>query len=486
MEPLESLPRGGGFLYEAVAEKVSRLVEAGTFRPGQRIPSVRGLGRQLGVSLSTVLEAYALLEDRGIVEARPQSGYYVRGRPLRRPPEPEISAPAMRPTGVSVAELVMMVLRDAGNPDLLQLGAAIPSPDLLPIDKLNRALGAAARRHRIASVSYEMPPGSRALRVQVARRALEAGCAVSPEEVVITSGCQEAITLALRALCEPGDTVAVESPTYYNFLQAAEVLGLKVLEIPTHPRDGLSIEALSFALDHSPVRACVAMPNFNNPLGALMPDERKCELVALLARRGIPLIEDDIHGELSHSGERPRAAKAFDREGLVVLCSSVSKTLAPGYRVGWTLAGRFQKRIEHLKAVSNLATPTLPQLAVAEFLANGGYDRHLRRVRRVYARRMASMADAVARHFPPGTRLTRPAGAFALWVELPPGTDALVLYEKALAAGITVAPGPIFSPTQRYRNFLRLNAGYWIEGMEGAVETLGRLARECVEGRAAV
>jgi DNA-binding transcriptional MocR family regulator len=469
---------GRGCLYQSVAEEISRLIDQGMFRPGQRIPSVRALSRQLGVSVATVLEAYGLLEDRGSVEARPQSGYYVRSRSRARPAEPDISAPAMSPTAVSMGELVMMVLRDASNPDLVPLGATIPGPDLLPTDRLNRILSAVARRKGAQGASYAMPPGCEALRVQFARRALEAGCTLAPDDIVTTSGCQEAIVLSLQATCRPGDTVAVESPTYYNFLQAIEVLGLRALEIPTHPREGLSLDALRYALEQTPIHACLAIPNFNNPLGGSMPEEKKRELVELLAGHEIPLIEDDIHGELGFAEERPRAAKAFDRKGLVMLCGSVSKTLAPGYRVGWVAAGRFQKQVEHLKAVHNLATATLPQLAVAEFLANGGYDRHLRRLRKAAARQMEWLSRAVARHFPEGTKMTRPQGGLGLWVELPPGIDALVLYERALRAGITIAPGPLFSPKQRYRNFVRLNAGHWSDRTEKAVKVLGGLAAQ--------
>lgn len=469
-------PAAEPVLYRAVARDLARLIEQGTFRPGQRIPSVRALRRQLGVSVSTVVEAYALLEERGLVEARPQSGYYVRVRPAARLAEPGPSRPPMSPTRVSVAELVMMVLRDTGNPDLLQLGATVPHPSLLPTEELHRALARVARRHPTLGSAYHMPLGCEALRAQLARRALEAGCSLSPDDIVVTSGCQEAITLSLRAICRPGDAVAVESPTYYNYLQAAEVLGLRVVEIPTDPRDGLSLEALRFALDQGPLAACLTIPNFNNPLGACMPDERKRELVELLAEREVPLIEDDIHGDLGFARERPKAAKAFDRKGLVVLCSSFSKTLSPGLRVGWVAAGRFQAAVEHLKVVSNLATATLPQLAAAEFLAEGRYERHLRRLRAVSERNMEALSRAVAKHFPPQTRMTRPRGGFALWVELPEGTDVLELYGKARRRGITVAPGPIFSAAQRYRHFLRLNAGHWSDRTEEAVATLGALA----------
>ncbi|BDV41098.1 GntR family transcriptional regulator [Geotalea uraniireducens] len=463
-------------LYETVASRIAQSITEGTFRPGDKIPSVRTLSRQFQVSLTTVLEAYTLLEDRGLIDARPQSGYYVRARFPVVTPEPGISAPQLSPTGVSTGELAMLVLRDTRNPDLVPLGAAIPNPALLPVERLNRMLATESRRHGIASVSYEIPPGCEKLRVQIAQRMLTAGCAVSPDRLVTTSGCVEAVVLSLRAICRPGDTVAVESPVYYNFLQAIDLLDLRALEIPSHPRHGMSLDALRYALDHNPIRACMVIANFNNPLGSLMPDEYKKELVELLVARDIPLIEDDIYGDLSFAPNRPRMAKAYDRSGMVLLCSSFSKTLAPGYRVGWVAPGRFQTEIERLKGITNIATSTPPQLAVAEFLANGGYDHHVRRIRRVYARQMVQMAEAVGRTFPAGTRVTRPEGGFVLWVECPPTVDSLLLYEQALRAGITIAPGPIFSATGKYRNCIRLNAAYWDERVENAISTLGQLA----------
>jgi len=465
-------------LYEQVADHIARLIEQGTFRPGDRIPSVRQLSRQQQVSVSTVLQAYFLLEDRGLIEARPQSGYFVRTRLATALPEPDISSPEPDPTRVSVRELVMMVLHDTLNPNLIQLGAAVPNPELLPTDRLNRILASLARRSGDQGNLYDIPPGCEALRVQIARRAVASGCSLAPADLVTTAGCIEAVDLCLRATCRPGDTVAIESPIYFGILQSMEALGLRALEIPTHPRDGISLEALGFAIEHTPVRACLVISNFNNPLGSCIPDEHKKELVGLLARHDIPLIESDILGEIYFSEQRPSVAKAYDRKGLVMLCSSFSKDMAPGYRVGWVAPGRFKASVEWLKYTSNVATAILPQLAVAQFLDSGGYDHHLRRIRRAYARNVALMSQAVMRFFPAGTRVTRPGGGFVLWVQLPDSVDSLELYKLALKSGVTLTPGHIFSATQQYRNFIRLNAAYWSDAAEGAMQRLGELILE--------
>ncbi len=461
--------------YEQVAGQIARLIREGTLRPGDRVPSVRQLSRRESVSISTVLEAYRRLEGDGWIEARPQSGYFVCARVTEQPAEPDASTPVVDPTQVSTAELSMRVLRDTQNPDLVQLAATVPDPALLPVERLNRLLGNLARDLGPEGVCYDVPPGCRELRVQVARRMVEAGCELKPEEIVTTFGCQEAIVLCLRAVCRPGDTVAIESPIYYGILQAIESLGLRALELPTHPRHGISLDALRYALDQHPVHACL-ISNINNPVGSCMPDEARRELVRLLSSREIPLIEDDIYGDLAYESPRPRVAKAYDREGWVLLCSSFSKTLAPGYRVGWVAPGRFFGAVEHLKFFNSLSTATLPQRAIAEFLKSEGYERYLRKVRRTYAQQVALMAQMVGRHFPAGTRVTRPAGGFILWVELPAHLDSFHLYQQALRAGITFAPGPIFSPKGGYRNYLRLNAATWSPKVEQAVATLGALA----------
>lgn len=473
-------------LYEEIAATIGGMIEKGTYRPGERIPSIRALSRQMRVSVNTVMEAYAHLENRGMVEARPQSGYYVRsllpepqGQPVKKR-----ATEYLPPSEVALGDIPLRVMRNLANSALLPLGRGIPNPDLLPIDKLNRMLAAEARRFRIQSVSYSGAQGSKRLRAQIARRSLDSGCSLSPDDIVITSGCVEAVTLALQATCRPGDTVAIGSPVFYTFLNSIQWMGLKVLEIPSTPEEGMNLEVLGYALRHTPIHACLIIANFNNPLGSLMPDGKKRELVTLLAKHDIPLIEDDVYGDLSFGPVRPSSTKAYDQKGLVLYCSSFSKTLAPGYRIGWIAPGRFQQRVEHLKALFNIATATPTQLAIAEFLANGGYDHHLRALRRVYTRQVAQARDAIGRYFPQGTRVSRPDGGFVLWVEMPESVDALALHEEALQKGISIAPGTIFSTGDRFGNCIRVNAAFWSERIEQALETVGGLAEALAKGSA--
>ncbi|BCS55151.1 GntR family transcriptional regulator [Geobacter sp. SVR] len=366
-------------------------------------------------------------------------------------------------------------MRNIADPSLVPLGGGIPNADLLPIDKLNRMLASESKRFPLQSISYPPAQGHKRLRTLIARRSLNSGCSLAPDDVVITSGCVEAMNLALQAVYRPGDTVAVGSPVYPTFLKSIQWMGLKVLEIPSNG-EGLNLEVLNYAIRHNQVSACITITNFNNPLGSLMPDEKKRELVMLLAKHDIPLIEDDVYGDLAYGPSRPASAKAFDEKGLVLYCSSFSKTLAPGYRIGWIAPGRFREKVAQLKALLNVASSSPTQLAVAEFLTNGGYDHHLRKIRRVYARQTGQVREAVGRYFPLGTRVSRPEGGYILWVELPEDLDSFRLYQAGLQEGIGIAPGTIFTLGDQYKNCFRLNAACWSERIELALETLGGIA----------
>jgi len=464
--------------YQELAERLTDLIRHGTYPPGERIPSVRQMSQQQRLSISTVLQSYSLLESRGLIEARPQSGYYVSSRIGQRLPEPETSSPHADPSHVSLHELVMMLMQDSSNPNLVQLGAALPHLDALLLQKINRIMTNIIREKGIDAHEYQFPPGLEALRVQIAQRAVNAGCSLSPNDILITAGGIEAIDLCLHAVCRPGDIVAIESPSYFGTLQILEVHGLRALEIPTHPREGLSLDALKFAIEHNPIRAVMVIANFNNPLGSRMPDEKKKELVELLARHEIPLIENDVMGEMYFGEKRPMVCKAFDTKGLVMLLSCFSKDISPGLRIGWVASGRYRSEVEWLKFTLSPSSPTLSQMAIAEFLESGGYDQHLRRIRREYARNVSLMSDAVMRYFPEGTRLTRPSGGFVLWIQLPENVDSLKLYELALQNGITLAPGHVFSATYQFSNFIRLNAATFNYSTERAIERLGGMIRE--------
>jgi DNA-binding transcriptional MocR family regulator len=465
-------------LYEKFAHELEERILAGTFPEGGRVPALRESAAQRGLSLSTVLQAYRLLETRGIIEARPQSGYYVKFRPRKVSLGPEPAPSPEDPMHVSIDELSMRLVRDKHDPDFAQFGAASPDPELLPTARLNRILAELAREGRFSEDASTMPEGCEELRVQVAQRAFGNGCEVGPDDIVVTAGCSEAMSLCLQAVCSPGDTVAIESPTYFGVLLILEALHLKALEIPTNPGTGLSLDALEFALENHPVKAVLAMPNFNNPLGSRMPDEAKVELASMLASREVPLVENDIYGELYFSERRPSLVKACDAEGRVLLCSSFSKDISPGFRTGWVAPGRYLDRVRKLKMAYSNGTSVLPQLTIARYLESGGYDLHLRKIRRAYAQKSLGMTRAIEEYFPEGTQIAEPLGGYMIWVRLPHGLDSMLLYREAVKSRITIAPGCMFSPSGKFRDFVRLNAAAWSERTERDLARLGRLVRD--------
>jgi len=470
------------YLYDHLAAEFAGLIAERVLQPGDRLPSVRRLAVQKRLSVSTVLQALRQLEDRGLVEARPQAGFYVRRRG-RTPAEPALQRLSARPTFVGVNALLMQVLHANEGVGVLPLGAAWPAPELLPAARMQRMFGKVARTRAdlLAAGSCVRGNDARLVR-QIVRRSLDWGGALDGEEIVITNSCTEALNLCLRAVTQPGDTVAIESPTYFVFLQLIESLGLKALEIPTHARTGISVEALELATRNGAVKACLLVPNANNPLGCVVPDDNKRRIAQLLAERQVPLIEDDIYGDLHFGDARPWPIKAYDSSGNVMLCSSFAKTVSPGLRVGYVAAGRHLAAVALLKTLASGLTGAVPQAALAEFLEGGGFERELRQARRAYVRQVARMSDAVAEHFPAECLLSRPQGGFVLWVEMPQSVDALELHRAAVAEGIAFMPGQLFSAAGRYRNCLRLNCGNpWSEAIEAAVKRLGVMVRERVE-----
>ncbi len=463
-------------LYEQVTQQLKEYIDNGVYGPGSKLPSVRKLSGQLNISISTVLQAYARLEDMGLVEAIPQSGYYVRRVPRGLPSPPAISKPPARPTEVSINELAMEMLHAGNRPGAAQFGTALPCIDFPAVRQMNRLFTRIARAqpHRIGR--YEIPPGNPELRLQIARRSVDAGMSVPPDGIVVTTGCQEALMIAIRAVAKAGDTIAVESPGYYGMLQLIESLEMRALEIPTDARTGISLDALALALDQWPIKALVLTPQFSNPLGYQMPDENKVALLDLLNQHEVPLIEDDINGELCYAERRAKAIKAWDSEGKVLYCSSVSKTLEPGLRIGWIIPGRYFKTVEHLKIVASMATATLPQMVAAEFLETGGFDRHLRTVRATYRERRDQLLQFVTRYFPEETRMTHPQGGYLAWLELPKQFDSLQLFSEAMEIGISTAPGPLFSAAGKYRNFMRINYSMpWSQERVDGLVWLGEL-----------
>lgn len=462
--------------YVEVADRIERLIENGALKVGDKLLSVRALSKEQGISVSTAFQAYYQLESKGLIEARPQSGYYVKFSHAHVLDLPKVSSPLHDAVPVSVDEMIDSVYSDLNNEKLIHFSLGVPSISLLPVARLNKSLLHVTRDSKSSCLNYEHVQGNASLRRQIARQSFNWGGAPSEEEVVVTAGCVEALSLCIKAITKPGDAVAIESPTYFAIFQVLESHGLKVVEIPTDPLTGIDLAYLEKAIPRFDVKACLFVTNFNNPLGSCIPDEKKKQLVEMLAKKEIPLIEDDIYGEMYFGKTRPKTCKTFDKKGLVLYCSSFSKTLAPGYRIGWTIPGRFKEKIIQLKRMHTVSTNTLTQAAIAHFLENGRFELHLRHLRKALHTQSLRYIQAVCEYFPEDTRMTRPQGGFALWIEMNPHVDAYKLHKKALKQTIGIAPGQIFSSQARFSNCFRMSYGEpWSDRIEQGIKTLGKL-----------
>jgi DNA-binding transcriptional MocR family regulator len=466
-------------LYEQLADSIAQSIQEGVLCRGDKLPSVRHASTSRHVSPSTVLEAYYLLEARGLITARERSGYFVTGGAVNIPssPAPIIQADPQL-TQVDVSELVFQVLQSIRVKNIIPLGSAFPSPLMFPRANLARTMASSVQSMDPWASIDTLSTGDANLRRQIALRYMMDGLHVAADEIIVTNGALDALNLCLMAVTRPGDTVLIESPTFYAALQAIERIGLRAIEVPSHPKDGIDLDAMERAIQRHKPKACWIMTNFQNPLGSLLSDDKKKALVALITKYQVPLIEDDVYSELYFGDKRPMPAKAFDTQGLVMHCSSFSKCLAPGYRVGWVAPGQYAQLVERLKLTTTISTSVPSQIALGKYLQKGGYDKHLRSLRHTLLVNQIKFVEAMERYFPEGTCLTVPQGGYFLWVKLPDGVDALQLHQLAAANGISIAPGPIFSAQRSFKDYIRLNYGHiWDAQIEAGLATLGKLVR---------
>lgn len=465
--------------YIEVADRIETLIANRILKVGDKLLSVRALSKEQGISLSTAFQAYYFLESKGLIEARPQSGYYVKFSPEHAPALPKQSLPPDDAMPVSVDEMINSVYVDLNSEKLLNFSMGAPATELLPAAKLNKAVMHVLRDSKTSCLHYEHIQGNTALRKQIARQAFNWGGTPNEDDIIVTAGAVEAMSLCIKAITNPGDTIAIESPTYFAIFQIMESHGLRVVEIPTNPITGVDLDYLEKAIPKFNIKACLFVNNFNNPLGSCMPDENKKRLVDMLAKKEIPLVEDDIYGELYFGKMRPKTCKSFDKKGLVLHCASFSKSLAPGYRIGWTIPGRFKEKVLRLKRMHTVSTNTLAQIAVADFLSKGRFELHLRHLRKALHTQCLRYTQAACEFFPEDTRLTRPQGGFTLWIEMNKRVNAYKFHKRALKHNIGIAPGQIFSSQGRFENCIRISYGEpYSSRIEQGLQTIGKLMRD--------
>lgn len=465
-------------LYLRIARNIEQKILNEVLKVGDKLPSIRMICREHGVSMSTAQFAYHELEKKSLIESRPQSGYYVSDSFRRKLAIPETSRPSWRTPVRKISEVFASVYNNATDPSFTMFSMGIPSEQLLPLAKLRKSLAGSVRGLPGEGTQYQPVAGNERLRRQIARWSFSWNGNLAEDDLVVTNGCMNALAYCMMTIAKAGDTVAVESPCFFGILQLAQSLGLKVLELPTHPKTGVELEALKKAVIHNKIRFCLLVSNFSNPLGSCMPDEHKKEAVALLEQYGVPLIEDDLYGDIYFGDHRPTCCKTYDESGNVLWCSSVSKTLAPGYRVGWVAPGKFKEKIVQMKLFHSLSSPTLTSEIVADFLENGRYESHLRKLRRALHTNYLHYVRVIGESFPEQTRISRPQGGLSLWTELPASVNTLELYNLALRQKISIAPGMMFSLQHQFDQCMRLSFGIpWNAKTESSLKILGKMVK---------
>ncbi|GAB3650601.1 PLP-dependent aminotransferase family protein [Echinicola sediminis] len=466
-------------LYEKLATDLERQIQKGTFNYGDRLPSVRSIHQETGMSISTVLQSMYLLESKGLIEARPKKGYFVRPYPRADHSKPVISKPIARKGKRDIEDFIQKVYGPMNSEkSLTNFSVGVPSPEMLPIAKLKKIVRDMMRDLPDACIHYEPIMGSEYLRRQVAKRTLLWQNSLSTDDLVTTNGCMNSLAYALMSLTQKGDSIITESPVYFGTLQLAKSLGLSVIEMPTHSEYGLELEAVEKTVKENKISAIIVVSNFSNPMGYCMPDEHKRRLVHICTENQVPLLEEDLYGDVFFGAERPLSCKSIDQEGIVLWCNSVSKTLAPGYRVGWIAPGKFKDKICKTKLYHNVASSSLTHEVIARFMDKGRYENHLRQLRISLQHNLLKSLQTIHEHFPENTKVTYPNGGFLLWLELDPKIDTTVLYEQALKKGIKYAPGRMFTLRDQFKNCLRLSYGLsWNEQIRQSLIHLGELLK---------
>ncbi|HTO99777.1 MAG TPA: PLP-dependent aminotransferase family protein [Anaerolineales bacterium] len=474
-------------LYQQIRAYLRHGILSGSLAPDTRLPASRQLAQSLGVNRITVETAYAELEAEGLVFSRVGSGTYVLAAGDIAPlPKDVPGAPwplwqqGLEPAGPRRASMSPTdMLKATGHPHPINFAGGSSDSRLFPAEEFRKVLQAVMRRDGIAALDYGEPEGHAPLRMTIAHVLASQGLQVQAQNILVTAGSQQAISLAAQLLLDPGDVVLVESPTYSGALDLFRAMGFQIVSIPVD-RQGMQVEALEKLLQQHHPKLIYTIPNFHNPTGTCLAGARRHQLIILADRYNIPILEDDFVGDLRYEGRTQPALKALDPGGRVIYVSTFSKMLMPGLRVGFLVAeGPVYDGLVRLKQASDLATSTLVQRALEAYVTVGRYQAHLRRSSQQFHRRRDAMCAALQRYMPAGWQLDMPQGGLFLWTRLPDGLTTDELLPVACEKGVNYAPGSSFFPDALPANpWMRLNfAAQPPEEIDEGIQRLAKVVR---------
>lgn len=460
---------------EQLAISLKHFIETGTWKANEKLPSLRQQVEISGFSLITVMNAYKELEAQGLIYSKEKLGYFVTENPL----QVALAKKVIVNEKIEINSLVFRYLKSIQSERIIPLGSAFPDSQLLYSPKLMQTLAQQAKYR----VGYEqmpsLPPGNYELRKLIAQRYCMQGIPTDPSDIVITTGGLDALNLSLRTMTQVGDYILLQETIFYGAWQVAENLGLKVITIPEHPEHGLDLEAFEKAITSYPIKVCLLMLNSHNPIGFTVSDKIKFELAKLLHQYEIYLIEDDVYEELYYDQKRPRSMKYYDQQNLILHCSSFSKTLGAGFRVGWVYAGKFSDHIQHLQLMSTVSVNSFIQNALVDYVSHRHYEKHLKTLRKTLKKIKNQYFNYLKKNLPQNCSVHYYPSGYFLWVTLPENIESNHIYESMIQNNISIAPSLLFYRKNKKYNHIRINCSFEIN--DGIIKALDFLIVEILK-----
>lgn len=466
------------YKYEQIIEHINISIKNKVLPEGAKLPSLRHICNQFTCSMSVAMQAYSELEMQGTITSIEKSGFFVIPAKTKELPLPQKAPHTLKITTPKTKPIISRVVDLSNNSSIISLGAGIPDKTILPLNKLNKIITRNTKEKPELLCTYTSGKGNLNLRNALISFLFKRGVIANSEDIIITNGCMEALSLAIRATTKENDIVAIENPVFFGLINLLRQLKRKVIEIPTDISTGINLDILEKVVKSNDVKICLVSSVFQNPLGFIMPEENKQKIVSLSKKFKFTIIEDDIYSETGFIQKTYRPISAYDNSNNVIYCSSFSKSISPGIRIGWIIPKKYIDICENMKFAESIGGPNLLQASMADFLTEGSYDYFIKHFRKKLANQMYAIKDAIKNYFPKNIKISNPHGGYFLWVELPSHIDSLKLFEEAITQGVSIVPGIAFTTTNRYRNCIRISAGAPVtEKTLTAISILGDLIR---------